>query len=80
MDHELEQLVQASDWDVVVQDGPQQQNSWDCGVFVMATAKVKVFGEKVDFTQRDVEHYFRRKCLAECVAKHVDALPPKGPA
>ncbi|KAK3919742.1 Sentrin-specific protease 1 [Frankliniella fusca] len=48
-------------------DGPKQDNSWDCGIFVLEMARCFCLGKDVWFTQQDIG-YIRRRIRDEILS------------
>uniref|UniRef100_A0A7C8YVL5 Ubiquitin-like protease family profile domain-containing protein n=1 Tax=Opuntia streptacantha TaxID=393608 RepID=A0A7C8YVL5_OPUST len=62
-------------WEVVRADCPQQQNGYDCGVFVMAFMDlISIRATGWQFTQANVRQ-FRDKCLLSLVRGRITHFP-----
>ena len=48
------------------QDSPQQENWWDCGVFMLMTCRWRAYGLPFSFDQDDMDD-FRRRILADII-------------
>jgi sentrin-specific protease 1 len=61
----LQVPLNAHDWKLIVHDLPQQNNSYDCGVFMCAFAERASIGGRIIVTPDDISEL--RKKIAICI-------------
>ncbi|KAI5279922.1 Smt3-specific protease [Ascosphaera aggregata] len=68
---ELGDKYKPEEWEVLPTRSAQQNNSSDCGVYLLTNAKVKMLGKELEFGPKDIPE-IRRRIVAELINGSLD--------
>ncbi|KZZ91581.1 Ulp1 protease family protein [Ascosphaera apis ARSEF 7405] len=68
---ELKDKYHANEWQLLPTTSAQQNNSSDCGVFLLTNAKVKMLGKDLEFGPKEIPE-IRRRIVAELMHGSLD--------
>ena len=67
----LDREVSGETWEVQCASSPQQSNSYDCGAFLLTSARCIALGLPVNFNQSDIPN-MRKRIVAEIINNDID--------